>query len=174
MRTSYQQQISTLEAQAAELQRALNDARSSQPLRASPRRINLAPELTELASVMGPRVKELEAANAALERALLDVHDTRIQGSMIDRHIPGSDALLQQARVALAERDAEVGSLKAEIEILHKQRGAALVCLLASFAALLFGVFDPCSTITLEGGIITRFAEHGSRYACLGASWYCV
>lgn len=127
MRTSYTQQISNLKAEVTSLQQALVDARAAQTLPQPPlqgSRTASRPTSADAAPLLAQRVEQLEAANAALERALLDAHSNRPSGTSAAAEV---EMLLQNSRAALAERDAQVGSLKAELEILHTLQGHAKV-----------------------------------------------
>ena len=134
LRASYKQQIITLEGQVAELERALHDARSTAPLSCevlSPYKARTRKSTSQsahgTAAVQGAgqalvqRIKQLEAANVALERALLDTHG---KGGVPAESIEGAgstaeSAQLQHAHASLAAREAEVQSLQMQVQDLR-------------------------------------------------------
>jgi small-conductance mechanosensitive channel len=127
LRASYQQQISTLEAQVCDLERALHDARCAAPMRRLPSPHRAGQQAAAPAGALAQRVEQLEAANAALERALLDAHGrgSRVQTS--ERRMNESDAMLHHVQASLAERDAQLAGLQAELGMLRGQQ-ATQVC----------------------------------------------
>lgn len=110
LRTSYAQQISDLQAEVALLQQGKAVAPAASSTTSAPQ--SLAPD-----AVLCSRVEQLEAANAALEQALLSA---RGPDRVVGKDAEESRVLLTQCRAALAEKDAQVGSLAAEVEILRK------------------------------------------------------
>ena len=130
LRASYKKQVSSFESQLAELQLALNDARATQPLRAaaSPHK-GAAPQTSGTHGAVAElqqRVEQLESANAALERALLDAHGQHANDQSNEQRRPDSgSAQLQQACAALENRDAELDDVRAELDVLRSEAGAA-------------------------------------------------
>jgi hypothetical protein len=120
MRSSFQAQISMLDTQVQELQDALASARASRPLRAPAFSQTTPRKSGNSADALTARVKQLEAANMALESALLECQSMGLHKVGAAQGDSESAALLQ-ARKALAEKDAQLGRLRLEVELLQAQ-----------------------------------------------------
>lgn len=116
LRASYKQQIAALEAQVADLQHAAPARHSarSQTRSASSTDANCMP-----GAALHQRVQQLEAANAALEQALVDAHDRQPRNASAERHSAESDALLHHARATDAQCEQQVSQLQAQLHALQ-------------------------------------------------------
>ena len=123
LRASCQAQVATLEERVASLQQSLQAAQAAPPAHsaASPARASGAARSIGDHGDMLQRVQQLEAANEDLERALVEAHTQGRHGGTPQRSATDSDELLLQARSALADRDAQLGRLHAELKILQGQ-----------------------------------------------------
>lgn len=123
LRASYKQQVGTLEAQVADLQQAAA-ASSAHPGTSAPSQPQQQAAtdgvaLQQAGTALQQRVQQLEAANAALERALLDSHTQQPRSRSAERQSAESDADLRHTQDTLARREHQVSQLQAELKALQ-------------------------------------------------------
>jgi small-conductance mechanosensitive channel len=126
MRSSFQAQISMLDTQVQELQDALASARASRPLRAPTSSHTTPQKQSNSVDVLTERVKQLETANMALESVLLGAQNKGLHSLGVTQDESDIACLLQEARTALAERDAQLGRLRLELELMQAQHGSVV------------------------------------------------
>jgi hypothetical protein len=117
MRSSWHEQVSALEAQIQQLQA---DSNACEGVAAPVSHSSSSATITTLED----RVAQLEAANAALEQAVLDSHARLSASGRDEQHASQKDIELQDALTALQDRDAEISKVTAELQLLQAQASA--------------------------------------------------
>lgn len=119
MRASWHQQVADLERQVEDLRAELAGATQLEA--------EGAPSHNSGAQALTDRVCQLEAANSALEQALLESHAKLTASGRSEQLASRTDAELQDALATLERRDGEVSRLHAELQMFQAQAAAATV-----------------------------------------------